>query len=124
MQDGCEVYANAPELRRVFTNLILNALDAMPRGGTLSVRCTRSEFHITVSVQDTGVGIPAERQKLIFSPYFTTKQEGTGLGLVGARRAIQAQSGDIGFESEPGLGTTFYVVLPAANAEQQEPEAA
>lgn len=124
MQNGCEVYANAPELRRVFTNLILNALDAMPLGGTLSVRCARSEFHITVSVKDTGVGIPAVRQKLIFSPYFTTKQEGTGLGLVGARRAIQAQGGDIRFESEPGLGTTFYVILPAANGEQQEPKAA
>ncbi len=124
MEEGCEAYANAPELRRVFTNLILNALDAMPLGGTLTLCCSRSRVQITVSIKDTGVGIPAETQKLIFSPYFTTKPEGTGLGLTGARRTIQAQGGDIRFETTPGSGTTFYVVLPPADGEQQKPKAA
>ncbi len=124
MDNGCEVYANAPELRRAFTNLILNAVDAMPEGGTLTVRCSRSGGNIVAGVKDTGIGIAPEAQKMIFSPYFTTKAKGTGLGLVGARRTIKAQGGDIGFDSVPGSGTTFYVTLPVAKREINGSQAA
>ena len=115
LEDSCEVKANAPELRRVFTNLILNAVDAMPEGGTLSMSCVRKEAQVLIRVQDSGAGIPLETQKMIFSPYFTTKPQGTGLGLAGARRTIQSQGGDIRFESSPGTGTTFIITLPIAN---------
>jgi two-component system, NtrC family, sensor histidine kinase AtoS len=109
------VFAIADELRRAFTNLVLNALEAMPRGGTLTVGCAREEGRVMVKVHDTGTGIPADVQKKIFKPYFTTKTKGTGLGLAGARRAIQAQGGDIRFESSPSVGTIFFVSLPPAN---------
>ncbi len=115
----CEVHANAPELRRVFTNLVLNALDAMPQGGALTLNCKRSESRVVVSVRDTGGGIPLEAQNQIFSPYFTTKPKGTGLGLSGARRAVEAQGGDIHFESSP-KGTTFFVSLPVADEQERE----
>jgi len=124
LNEGCEVDANAPELRRVFTNLALNAVDAMPQGGTLTVRCARNGERVIVSVEDTGTGIPAAARNRIFSPYFTTKAKGTGLGLSGARSAIQAQGGDIRFESSPGKGTTFFISLPVATERAQELRAA
>jgi signal transduction histidine kinase len=114
ISDCGEVYANRDELRRAFTNLLNNAFDAMSSGGVLTVSCNRSEGYITVAIQDTGIGMSAETQKKIFSPYFTTKSRGTGLGLSGARRAIRAQGGEISFESTPGVGSTFSVRLPAA----------
>jgi signal transduction histidine kinase len=114
LEDTCEVSGNAPELRRVFTNLVLNAVDAMPEGGTLSVGCAGTEGQVVTSIKDTGAGIALEKQKMIFSPYFTTKPQGTGLGLAGARRTIQEQGGDIRFESAPGVGTTFHISLPVA----------
>ncbi len=124
-QDCGDVQASADELRRAFTNLVLNALDAMPQGGTLTVGCTQTEGRVLVSVRDTGIGIPQEEQKKIFSPYYTTKSKGTGLGLAGARRAIHAQQGEIRFESTPGVGTAFYVILPlASDAEFRTPNAA
>ncbi len=118
--DACEVYASAAELRRVFTNLVLNALDAMPQGGALTLVCIRSEGRMTVSVGDTGKGIPQESQGKIFSPYFTTKAKGTGLGLSGAHKAIEEQGGDIRFKSSAGEGTTFFVSLPIADDQPRE----
>ncbi len=124
-QDCGQVKANPDELRRAFTNLVLNALDAMPQGGTLTVRCSQVSRNVVISLCDTGVGIPLEEQKKIFSPYYTTKVKGTGLGLAGARRAIRAQGGEIRFESAPAAGTTFYITLPAASdAAEQAPSAA
>lgn len=119
-QDCGKVMAIADELRRAFTNLVLNALEAMPQGGTLTVGCRVENNRVTVQVRDTGVGIPLEVQKKIFSPYFTTKLKGTGIGLAGARRAIQAQGGEIRFESTPGVGTTFFVNLPMVEGPAQE----
>ncbi len=124
-QECGQVKANPDELRRAFTNLVLNALDAMPQGGTLTVHCNRVNRDVLISLRDTGVGISVEEQKKIFSPYYTTKAKGTGLGLAGARRAIKAQGGEIRFESAPAAGTIFYVTLPAApDAAEQAPSAA
>ncbi len=108
------VEAVPAELRRVFTNLVLNAMEAMPQGGTLTLRCAISAGWVVASISDTGSGIAPAAQKMIFSPYFTTKPKGTGLGLAGARRAINSLGGKIHFESAPGLGTTFHVALPPA----------
>jgi signal transduction histidine kinase len=113
-QPVAPVHANASDLRRVFTNLIINALDAMPHGGDLTVRCEQIGWHVRSVVSDTGHGIPPEMQKQLFEPYFTTKPDGTGLGLSGAQRIVNSFQGNIGFCSEPGKGSTFIVELPAA----------
>jgi signal transduction histidine kinase len=111
------VRANAADLRRVFTNLIVNAMQAMPEGGQLTLRCEEHGGKVYASVQDTGSGIPSEQQKKIFLPYFTTKPTGTGLGLSTAQKMLLAQGGNISFQSEPGKGSTFTVELPAAHQE-------
>ena len=108
------VSANPADLRRVFTNLVINAIEAMPKGGTLTINLDTTPDTARVSVSDTGMGIAAEHRKRIFTPYFTTKSEGTGLGLSGAHRTITALKGSIRFDSEPGKGTTFHVELPRA----------
>ncbi|HZP24189.1 MAG TPA: ATP-binding protein [Terriglobales bacterium] len=110
-----EVKANSDELRRAFTNLVLNSLQAMPDRGTLTVSCRPLSGRVLVTVRDTGGGIPPEVQRRLFSSYFTTKAKGTGLGLAGARRTIEAVGGDIRFETAAGRGTTFYVSLPVIN---------
>jgi PAS domain S-box-containing protein len=109
------VRGNAADLRRVFTNLIVNAIQAMPKGGRLAVQCEERSGMVFASVQDTGAGIAPEQQKKIFLPYFTTKPTGTGLGLSTAQKILLAQGGDISFNSEQGKGTTFTVQLPVAS---------
>jgi len=111
------VRANAADLRRVFTNLLVNAIQAMPQGGQLTLHCQEHAGKVLASVQDTGSGIPSEQQKKVFLPYFTTKPTGTGLGLSTAQKMLLAQHGNISFHSEPGKGSTFTVELPAAAEE-------
>ena len=106
------VRANAADLRRVFTNLIINALQAMPKGGTLTAHCETRGNTVIAWIEDTGVGIPPETQKKIFSPYYTTKSGGTGLGLSGSQKIVLAHGGNVSFTSEPGKGTRFTVELP------------
>ncbi len=107
------VLANAADLRRVFANLIINAIQAMPDGGELTVHCEEDGGNVVAWVRDTGVGIAPEQQKNIFMPYYTTKPTGTGLGLSGAQKIIVSQRGTISFSSEPGKGATFRIELPA-----------
>jgi PAS domain S-box-containing protein len=112
------VRANAADLRRVFTNLIINALQAMPGGGTLTAHCESRNGEVAAWIEDTGLGIPPEQQKKIFSPYFTTKAGGTGLGLSGSQKIVLAHGGNISFTSEPGQGTRFTVKLPASQRDE------
>ena len=112
------VRGNPADLRRVFANLIINSLQAMPQGGEITVRCGENNGRVEASVSDNGPGIPATLQKKIFLPYFTTKPSGTGLGLSGAQRIVQAAGGDITFSSEPGQGTTFTMTLPKLGADE------
>lgn len=107
------VLGNAADLRRSFANLVLNAIDAMPHGGVLRVGCYDQGERVLTYVEDTGTGITPEDQEKIFAPYFTTKAKGTGLGLAGARRILQAHGGNISFQSEVNRGTKFVVELPA-----------
>ncbi len=122
-QAVAQVRANAADLRRVFTNLIINAIEAMPNGGELTLACEQRDGRVRAMVSDTGVGIPPEHQKRIFFPYFTTKPGGTGLGLSGAQKILLAQGGNISVASEPGKGTTFTVMLPALQPQPQSPAA-
>lgn len=99
-------------LKQAFLNLVLNAIQAMPSGGVLTVESALGKDGIAVRVSDTGEGISEENRKKLFSPFFTTKRDGTGLGLAITYRIIRNHKGDIGVESELGKGTTFTVRLP------------
>ena len=101
-------------LCRVFSNMIRNAFDAMPEGGTLTIRTARDNGHLLVAFHDTGVGMDQETQEKIFTPFYTTKPigKGVGLGLPICFEVIHRYGGRIDVESVPGLGTTFSVRLP------------
>jgi signal transduction histidine kinase len=112
------VYGDRQQLEQVFLNIVLNALDAMPKGGTLSISCNSTADRELVSVEftDTGVGIPEQGISDVFNPFFTTKPDakGTGLGLSVSLGIIQQHGGDIKVKSRVGEGTTFSVSLPVA----------
>jgi signal transduction histidine kinase len=107
------IKAYGSELNQVWTNLIVNAVDAMSEGGTLKVRTKREPTDIMVEIRDNGAGIPASVRSRIFEPFFTTKQvgEGTGLGLDTVARIVRKHRGNVRFESKPG-DTCFQVRLP------------
>jgi len=110
------VKADAGALRQVVTNLILNALDAMPAGGTLSLKAWSDGKHAQLSVSDTGAGMSEDTLSRVFEPFFTTKrEEGTGLGLAVSKRIIHEYDGDIRVTSRPGLGSVFTISLPCAD---------
>jgi len=116
------VMGRPSELNEVITNLILNAIDAMPQGGTLGIH-TRPEGdeHVVLTVADTGVGMAEHVRKRIFDPFFTTKGEvGTGLGLSVSYSIIQRHGGEMRAESQPGRGTTFTIVLPVGAVDRAQ----
>jgi len=108
------VEGDADQLRQVFTNLILNGLQAMPEGGALMLDLEQSgeEEQICVTVQDQGCGITPEQMEKLFTPFFTTKARGTGLGLAVSYGIVRDHGGEIRVESSPEAGATFSVVLP------------
>ncbi|HEV3471096.1 MAG TPA: GAF domain-containing protein [Pyrinomonadaceae bacterium] len=115
----CALHArgNASELREVFVNLIVNAIDAMPGGGRLSIGCRRRGPLLQLLFTDTGAGMTEEVRARIFEPFFTTKGSyGTGLGLFVSYGIVERHGGHVAVESERGRGTTFTVELPAAEA--------
>jgi len=115
------IRGNSSELREVFLNLLLNAIDAMPRGGRLVIQTKTDRLSVSVAVTDTGKGIPMEIQSKIFEPFFTTKGiHGTGLGLSVAYAVISRHQGTIAVDSIEDVGSTFTVTFPAAS--RREPE--
>jgi two-component system NtrC family sensor kinase len=109
------ILATADELTQVLLNLILNAVDAMPEGGTLRVTSWLGEDkRVAVALSDTGRGIPPEYLQRIFEPFFSTKNNGTGLGLAISYSIVQRHGGEIKVESQVEEGTTFTVWLPVA----------
>jgi two-component system, NtrC family, sensor histidine kinase HydH len=117
------VRGDAEQLRQVFLNLGLNALEAMSAGGALTISTGRRPFRrggeagsfVEIRFQDTGPGIPREQMKNLFIPFFTTKEKGTGLGLPISQRIVTQHGGVIDVRSESGKGTTFTVCLPVAD---------
>jgi signal transduction histidine kinase len=103
---------HANTFRRVLLNLVQNALDAMPQGGTLTLRGWQTASHARLDICDTGTGIPAEQLAQIFEPLYTTKPTGTGLGLYMAREIVAAHDGELRVTSQVGSGTTFALALP------------
>jgi two-component system, NtrC family, nitrogen regulation sensor histidine kinase NtrY len=115
---GLESIAAAPELlHRALSNLILNAIDAMPTGGVLTLRTREQADRLYLEVSDTGTGLSAEECDHLFTPYYTTKAGGTGLGLAIVQSVVSDHGGRISVRSKPGEGTTFFIELPR-NAEK------
>jgi signal transduction histidine kinase len=103
-------------IRQALVNVAVNALQAMPQGGTVRVRCRRelhdNRDHVRIGISDQGMGIPTELLHRVFEPFFTTKAQGTGLGLAVVRRILEEHRGEIAVDSAPGRGTTFTIRLP------------
>ena len=108
-----KIMADPTLMRRVLTNLVTNALQAMPRGGRLTIRASKKRGVNVITVQDTGEGIARENMEKIFSPFFTTKARGQGLGLPVCKRLVEAQGGTITVKSKIGKGSSFTVEIPA-----------
>lgn len=104
--------ANAAHLKQVFLNLVLNAIDAMPSGGTLTLTTAQGDERVRIEFADTGVGMTEETQARLFEPFFTTKAHGSGLGLSISYGIIESHDGQILVESEAGKGSTFILLLP------------
>ena len=116
-EHGWHTYGSASELREVFVNLIVNAVDAMPTGGKLDIRCERVDKNLRLQFADTGTGMPEDVRQKIFDPFFTTKgAQGTGLGLSVSYSIIERHEGSISVTSELGGGTIFTINLPAMEA--------
>ena len=109
--------ADASQLTQVFLNLFLNALQAMPEGGTLSVtiaeKTAGGSTSVDIEVADTGQGMSPQTLEYLFTPFFTNKEKGSGLGLSISHKIIEEHGGTIDVKSEEGKGSTFVVSLPA-----------
>jgi signal transduction histidine kinase len=111
------VQGRAAEVREVLINLLLNAVEAMPKGGRLTLRTWVEEANVCVAVSDTGTGMTPEVQRRLFDPFFTTKgARGTGLGLSVSQAIIKGHHGTFTVDSTPGHGSTFVITLPQALA--------
>ena len=113
-----KIQADIQQLSQVFSNLVLNAVQAMPDGGEIKITASPKRKvgelveEISIEVTDTGHGITPENQKKLFDPFFTTKHGGTGLGLTIAHSIIDGHKGTIEVKSKIGKGTSFYIALP------------
>jgi signal transduction histidine kinase len=107
-------------LQRILSNLVVNAVQAMPEGGKLALDVSKETDCVVISVEDTGVGIPDDVKTRLFTPLFTTKSKGQGFGLAVVKRLVDTLSGTVTFESEVGKGTRFKVYLPSQNGDKPE----
>jgi len=113
-EDLSQLVVDRHLIKRVLINLITNAVQAMPNGGTLTVKATHKDEMTFISVEDTGLGIPEENRNKIFKPLFTTKSKGQGFGLPVCKRLVEAhKGGSITFDSEVGKGSKFTIKIPS-----------
>ena len=108
------IYADKTQINRLFTNLLQNAIEAIPedREAVIHIREAVEKGQVLISIEDNGSGIPVDMQSKIFTPNFTTKSSGTGLGLAMSRGIVEQAKGEIWFETREGVGTTFYLRFP------------
>jgi two-component system, NtrC family, nitrogen regulation sensor histidine kinase NtrY len=113
------IFADKEQITRVLNNLIKNAIQAIPseRAGKVIVSLYRTAFYAVIKVSDNGTGIPEDRKDNIFTPYFTTKSSGTGIGLTMSKNIVESAKGQIYFQSKENIGTDFIVEIPLADAE-------
>ncbi len=114
--DIVQIECDENRLKQVFLNFIKNGIEAMPDGGDLYVSAEVENNNVEISIKDTGVGIPPEKLQKIGEPFYTTKKEGTGLGLMVSFKIIESHNGKVYIESEQNKGTTFRILLPAKTA--------
>jgi signal transduction histidine kinase len=112
--EGAEVRVDRDLIKQAILNVVVNGMQAMPDGGNLRFECSVNEDTAEIRIADTGAGIPQELREKIFRLYFTTRKEGSGIGLAMTFRIVQLHDGTIDFTSEPGKGTTFLIRLPIA----------
>ena len=122
---GCTCEVDAERFRQVVLNLLLNAAQAMPGGGAIDLRVTGERREdgdwALVEVRDSGDGIAEEVRDKLFTPFFTTKEDGTGLGLVTSRKIVEAHGGRLTVDSVPGEGACFTIALPRQADPGREP---
>ncbi|MCW4044437.1 MAG: PAS domain S-box protein [Candidatus Bathyarchaeota archaeon] len=106
------IKADKTKMARVFINIIKNAIDAMPEGGTLRIKSSQTDGNVKISFTDTGTGIPKEMLHRLFSPLVTTKAQGMGFGLAICKRIVEAHQGKITVQTREGKGSTFTIILP------------
>lgn len=111
--NDCEIAIDEVLMRQALTNLIMNAVEAMPEGGVLAIRNSGSDNEITITIQDSGTGIATDALKKIFLPFFTTKDKGVGMGLALAHKVMASHGGRIEVESSQAKGSIFSIILPA-----------
>lgn len=114
-RDVPAVMANDKKLQEVFMNIIRNAADAMPEGGEISVKARLEDDMVCIDISDDGEGMPPEVMKDIFEPFYTTKKEGTGLGLALCQAIVRQHGGELRYKSVEGKGTTATITLPVGN---------
>ena len=107
-----QINGDANQMKQAFYNLVRNALQAMPSGGRLTIRCSADDAFVMLSVSDSGCGINPENMQKIFKPFFTTKDSGTGLGLMIVERIVREHGGSLAVDSKENNGTTFTISLP------------
>jgi PAS domain S-box-containing protein len=110
--DASKVFADSSFINRIMYNLVTNSIQAMPKGGKLTIHAFKDANDFVLTVKDSGVGIPEKVRSKLFTPMFTTKSKGQGFGLAVIKRMTEASGGTVAFESEEGKGTTFIVRLP------------
>jgi len=118
--DSSKFEADPERLERVFINLLKNAVDAMPDGGSISIIGKEENNQYELSFSDTGMGIPDETLPKLFSPLSTSKAQGMGFGLAICKRIVEAHGGAISFKTSKGKGTTFTVTLPIESTQELE----
>jgi signal transduction histidine kinase len=116
------VDADRDQIRQALLNLITNAYDAMPGGGVLTVSATSVPGSAQITVTDTGIGMDEKTRDSIFTPFFTKKTRGIGLGLAVTKRVVEANGGTIAVQSMPGAGTSFTLTLPVLAAMVSAPQ--
>ena len=120
-QSQSKIEVDVDKMKRVFVNIIRNAVDAMPAGGVLTITSVESNDSVEVAFTDTGTGMTKDVLERIWTPLFTTKAKGMGLGLPICKRFVEAHKGSISLQSTVGRGTTFTIVIPkSAKSERGE----
>ncbi|MEH7572893.1 ATP-binding protein, partial [Cytobacillus firmus] len=108
-----KVFCESNQMKKVFINIIKNAIEVMPKGGYITVSIQKvSDHKVHISIKDEGTGIPAHKIKKLGEPFYTTKERGTGLGLMVTYKIIEEHKGTIEVESKMGEGTVFHIYLP------------